>query len=90
LKKIKGIKIWTDEFEKVKSLVDDLSVMWEFYEAGEAKETDVEEAYNKALKALETLEFKNMLRNEEDKLGAILKITPGAGGTESQGFRGDE
>ncbi len=58
--------------------------MWEFYEAGEAKESDVEETYEKALKALEQLEFKNMLRNEEDKLGAILKITPGAGGTESQ------
>ncbi len=58
--------------------------MWEFYEAGEAKEEDVEEAYRKVLKALEALEFKNMLRNEEDKLGAILKITPGAGGTESQ------
>jgi peptide chain release factor 2 len=84
LKKIKSIKIWTDEFEKVKSLVDDLSVLWEFYEAGEAKGNEVEDAYNKALKAIESLEFKNKLRNEEDKLGAILKITPGAGGTESQ------
>ncbi len=44
----------------------------------------MEEAHNKALKAIEELEFKNMLRNEEDRLGAILKITPGAGGTESQ------
>jgi peptide chain release factor 2 len=32
----------------------------------------------------EELESKNMLRNEEDSLGVILKINSGAGGTESQ------
>jgi peptide chain release factor 2 len=32
----------------------------------------------------EELELKNMLRQEEDKLGAVLKINAGAGGTESQ------
>ena len=65
-------------------MAEDAEVMWEFFDAGEATEQEVEEAYNKAIKAIEALEFKNMLRNEEDKLGAILKITPGAGGTESQ------
>jgi peptide chain release factor 2 len=33
---------------------------------------------------VDDLEFRNMLRNEEDKMGAILKINSGAGGTESQ------
>jgi peptide chain release factor 2 len=33
---------------------------------------------------VEDLEFRNMLRNEEDRMGAILKINSGAGGTESQ------
>jgi len=33
---------------------------------------------------VEDLEFRNMLRNDEDKMGAILKINSGAGGTESQ------
>ena len=32
----------------------------------------------------EDLEFRNMLRNDEDRMGAILKINSGAGGTESQ------
>jgi peptide chain release factor 2 len=32
---------------------------------------------------IENLEVRNMLRNEEDQLGAILKINSGAGGTES-------
>jgi peptide chain release factor 2 len=61
-----------------------LTVLSDFYNEGEATEKDVEEQYNKALKLLEDLEFKNMLRDEEDKLGAILKINAGAGGTESQ------
>ena len=32
---------------------------------------------------IDTLEVRNMLRKEEDQLGAILKINAGAGGTES-------
>jgi peptide chain release factor 2 len=36
------------------------------------------------LNLIEDLEFRNMLRNDEDRMGAILKINSGAGGTESQ------
>jgi peptide chain release factor 2 len=43
----------------------------------------VDEQYNKVLGLIEDLEFKNMLGSDEDPLGAILKISPGAGGTES-------
>ncbi len=50
---------------------------------GEATEEEVENAYNEAQKLLEELEMKKMLSHEEDKLGAILKIQAGAGGTES-------
>lgn len=32
----------------------------------------------------ENLEMRNMLRNDEDKMGAVLKIVAGAGGTEAQ------
>lgn len=38
---------------------------------------------NEALKALDDLEFKNMLSGEEDQLSAVLNINAGAGGTES-------
>ncbi len=51
---------------------------------GEASEEEVDRQYDKTLELLENLEFKNMLRKEEDILGAILKINAGAGGTESQ------
>lgn len=57
--------------------------MLEFFQAGEATEEDVKEAYQKASSELENLEFKNMLSAEEDQLNAVLQITAGAGGTES-------
>lgn len=64
--------------------MDDLHVLAEFQEAGETGEEEVSDQYEKALRLVEALESKNMLRNEEDSLGAILKINSGAGGTESQ------
>ncbi|MDD4755945.1 MAG: peptide chain release factor 2 [Prolixibacteraceae bacterium] len=83
MRKIKSIKDWTNSYDKVKQAVDDFSVLYEFFEEGEASEEEVDTAYNQALRKIEELETKNMLRNEEDKLGAVLKINAGAGGTES-------
>ena len=40
--------------------------------------------YANVTEAFEKVELRNMLRREEDKLGAVLKINSGAGGTESQ------
>ena len=59
-------------------------MLFDFYNEGEAEEREVEQQYRKALTLVENLESRNMLRNEEDALGALLKINPGAGGTESQ------
>ena len=64
--------------------MEDLSVIFEFFGEGEASEKEVELQYKGSLKTIEDLEFKNMLSGEEDKLGAIVNINPGAGGTESQ------
>ncbi len=83
MKKIKSIKDWTTGFEKVNQAVEDFGVLYEFFEEDEATEEEVDKAYNSALHQIEDLETKNMLRNEEDKLGAVLKINAGAGGTES-------
>lgn len=83
LKLVSGIKAWVSLYSAVKRSVDDLSVLLEFAEAGEASGNEVEQQYRKALHAVEELEMRNMLRSEEDKLGAILKINSGAGGTES-------
>jgi len=58
--------------------------LFDFYDLGEATGAEVEAHYQKTLKQIEDIEFKNMLSSEEDPLGAILKINSGAGGTESQ------
>lgn len=58
-------------------------VLNEFFNEDSATEIEVEQQYTKAVTLIEELELKNMLRNEEDKFGAILKINSGAGGTES-------
>jgi len=55
----------------------------EFSEQGEEVGQDYDQQYSQTLSLIENLEFKNMLRNEEDAFDAILKINAGAGGTES-------
>lgn len=50
---------------------------------GEVKDDELEASYQNTLLLVEDLEMKNMLRGEEDRLGAILTINSGAGGTES-------
>jgi peptide chain release factor 2 len=64
--------------------VDDFMVIWDFFNQGEASEEELDKQYKQTLKLIEGLEFRNMLSGEEDKLGAILNINSGAGGTESQ------
>lgn len=84
MRKISQLKSWTTAYAEVKAQLDDLQVLIEFHDAGEATEDEVVTLYQSTLKNIEDLEFKNMLREEEDILGAILKINAGAGGTESQ------
>ncbi|MFY0624742.1 MAG: peptide chain release factor 2 [Reichenbachiella sp.] len=83
LKLIKAKKVWTDSFANVHSLSEDLETLHEFYEGGEVEMAEVDLEYSKAMKSLEELEFKRMLSGEEDQLGAVMEINPGAGGTES-------
>jgi peptide chain release factor 2 len=58
-------------------------ILLEFAAMGEASEVEVDKAYNLTLEILEDLEFRNMLQSEEDKLGCVMEINAGAGGTES-------
>jgi peptide chain release factor 2 len=83
MKSIRTKKVWTDAFEKVSKLVEDLEVLSEFHEAGDAGEDELNREFEQTAKAVEELEFKKMLSREEDQLSAVLEINPGAGGTES-------
>ncbi len=84
MRKIARLKSWVEGYSRVQTAVEDLIILSEFLKAGEATQMEVEAQFTIALKLTEELELKNMLRNEEDSLGAILKINSGAGGTESQ------
>ena len=77
------MKSWTNAFDKVNISVEDLLVLLDFFKEGEVTEKEIEQQYDKTLTELEKLELRNMLRREEDQLGAVLKINAGAGGTES-------
>ncbi|WP_214072196.1 peptide chain release factor 2 [Mucilaginibacter sp. dw_454] len=88
LASIKTKKVWTDEYQKVASVIDDAGVMFDFFKGGDATEAEMQEQYNQAIKVVEELEFKNMLSAEEDQLNAVLQITAGAGGTESCDWAG--
>jgi peptide chain release factor 2 len=63
-------------------------VLFDFYKQNEATEQDVDKQFAKASKAVEELEFKNMLGEKEDVLPAVLQINSGAGGTESCDWAG--
>jgi len=84
LKNIRTKKVWTDAYDKVTKQLDDLEVLNEFHEAGDASEEELDREYISTAKAIEELEFKKMLSHEEDQLSAVMEINPGAGGTESQ------
>ncbi len=84
MKKVKSIKFWIDAYNEVKTTTDELALAFDFCKEGIVTEDEVDEAYAHAIKLIEDLELRNMLRREEDSLGAVLKIVSGAGGTESQ------
>lgn len=83
LRQIRNKKVWTNGYESVRTAVDDLEVLYDFFKEEGASESEVMEAYDIANSKIEDLEFKNMLSAEEDSLNAVLQITAGAGGTES-------
>ena len=78
-----GIKSWVEGFDEVKKAVDEVVLMPEFVSEGLASEEEAEAAYERATELVEKLELKNMLSGEEDKMGAIVDINAGAGGTEA-------
>ena len=84
MKIVKDLHKWIDGYNEVKTLADELSLAFDFYKDELVTEEEVDADYAKAVSAIEELELKNMLREEADEMGCILKINSGAGGTESQ------
>ena len=83
MKGLRTLKKWVSDYKQAVQLGEDLEVLYEFYKAGEAEESELTATHNKLLECLEDIEFRNMLSEEGDELSAVLQITAGAGGTES-------
>ena len=63
---------------------DDLAVLLEWADAGEAVDAEFAQGLEAFDQAVQAGEIKKMLGGEHDRRNAILAIHPGAGGTESQ------
>ncbi len=84
MKKVKELQQWLDSYHDVEAAVGEVEAGFEFVKEGLIEEDELDQLYARALDQIEALELKNMLRREEDKMDAVLKINSGAGGTESQ------
>ena len=89
LKQLNSKKGWVGDYNEVKHAAEELEVLYDFYkDMGEGSEEDIDKQADKTMKLLEKIEFRNMLSEEGDELGAVLQITAGAGGTESCDWAG--
>ncbi len=68
----------------MESMVAEFKLALEFFSSGDITEEELQNIYQKAITAINDMEFKRMLSGEEDSLGATISINSGAGGTESQ------
>ncbi len=84
MKKVKSIEKWLKDYQQVRQLADELQLAFDFYRDEMVTEQEVDDLYAKVITAIEALELKNMLRQEEDPMDCVMKINSGAGGTESQ------
>ncbi len=84
MKKVKGIEKWLEGYKQCKQNADELQLAFDYYKEELVTEEEVDADYANAVKCIEDLELKNMLRQDEDSMDAVLKINSGAGGTEAQ------
>ena len=68
----------------LKKKSEDLTVLLEWSDAGEAVDAEFAQALDALDQEVQTAEIKKMLGGEHDRRSAIITIHPGAGGTESQ------
>ncbi len=83
MKSIQSKKKWLVDYHTAKEAFEELQVLYDFYKDKEASEEEVVEQYKTTKTLIEDIEFRNMLSGEADQLSAVLQITAGAGGTES-------
>ena len=83
LKKVADIRSVIEEWEQLSRAVEDLALIPDFVAEGVLSEVEAEEQYRAAAELVERGELRQMLSGKEDRLGAIMDINAGAGGTEA-------
>ena len=83
LKENKEYQKVIDEYNDFNKRFDDLKGYYDFFKNEEITEEEMNIEINRFEKFLEKFEIKKFLNGETDKNIAILELTPGAGGTES-------
>lgn len=84
MKVVGDLRKWLEGYDEVRTAADELTLSLEMFHEEAVTEGEVDAAYERAVRAIDALELRNMLREEEDPLGAVLQINAGAGGTEAQ------
>ena len=84
MKTVKDLRKWIELYKALHDAAEELNLAFDYYKEEVLSEEELDASYAKAFELLESLEFRNMLREEADQMSCILKINSGAGGTESQ------
>lgn len=84
MKKVKDLKKWISLYNEVQAAAEELELAYDYVKEDVITEEELDATYARVVGLLESLEFRNMLREEADQMGCVLKINSGAGGTESQ------
>ena len=83
MKELQSLKQWIKDYEKAKSLCEELEILYDYFKSEEISENELNMHFKKCNEHVESIEFKNMLSGEGDEMSAVIQITAGAGGTES-------
>jgi|TARA_B100001093_G_scaffold42977_1_gene36469 peptide chain release factor 2 len=83
MKELQSLKQWIKDYEKAKSLCEELEIIYDYFKSEEIPENELNMHFKKCNEHVESIEFKNMLSGEGDEMSAVIQITAGAGGTES-------
>jgi len=83
MKELQSLKQWIKDYEKAKSLCEELEIIYDYFKSEEISENELNMHFKKCNEHVESIEFKNMLSGEGDEMSAVIQITAGAGGTES-------
>jgi peptide chain release factor 2 len=86
VQEVKQLKSWVTPFQELEGRVADARDMAELLAADpdEAMAVELDQEAGRLEAMVGALEVRGMLQGPDDRLGAILTIHPGAGGTESQ------